>query len=147
MYTIRILGTVTDTAIIPHIGAAGTGTGITAGTTITDGIHQPGTGDGTGTTTGDGTLGMQVHIGDGMILSMTLGGALHTGQVTTGLYTDLEYIRDTSLDTILAQDPVQNRTTAGRFTMERETVLHHTTIPTGTTVQTAMLPAGQVLAV
>lgn len=144
MFMIHILGTATVTAIILHTGAAGTEAGITAGTTITDGIHQDGTGDGTGTTTGDGILGTQIHIGDGTILFMTLGGALHTGLATIGLYTDLEYIRVINLDITLVQAQVQNQPTAGRFTTERETVHRHIKMPTGTMAQTAMLQEDQV---
>lgn len=144
MFTIHIHGTATDTVFILHTGAAGTEAGITVGTAITDGIHRDGTGDGTGTTTGCGNLGMQVRIGDGMIRFMTLGGDLHTGRATIGLYTDLEYIRATNLDIILVQDQVQNRTTAGRFTTERETAHRHIKMPTGTMAQTAMLQEGQV---
>ena len=138
----RILGTVTGTACTLRTGEAGTAIGDIHGTAATAGTHQAGTGDGTGTTTGDGTLGMQIHFGDGMIRSMIHGGALHTGRAT-GLYTDLEYIRDIILDIILQPAPEQNQTMDGKFTTERGTATLHTTI-TRAMLQTAAQTAGQI---
>ena len=121
------LGTDTDTACTPHIGEACTDTGDTLGTDATAGIHQDGTGDGTGTTTGDGTLGMQIHIGDGMIRSTILGGVRHTGPAI-GLYTDLQYALAIIRDIIRLQAPAQNLAMAKKFIMEKETVPLLTTI-------------------
>lgn len=101
--------------------------GTTPGTAITDGILQAGTSDGTGTTTGVGTtLGTEVHIGDGTILSMILGGVRHTGPAIgpdTGLHTD----RDSTLATIIRditpeQALGQGQTTEGMYIMARGTV-------------------------
>ena len=113
--------------------------GTTPGTAITDGILQAGTSDGTGTTTGVGTtLGTEVHIGDGTILSMTLGGVRHTGPAIgpdTGLHTD----RDSTLATIirditLEQAQVQDLTTEGMYIMARGTVRQPIGKLAGTTV-------------
>lgn len=113
--------------------------GTTPGTAITDGILQAGTSDGTGTTTGVGTtLGTEVHIGDGTILSMILGGVRHTGPAIgpdTGLHTD----RDSTLATIirditLEQAQVQDLTTEGMYIMARGTVRQPIGKWAGTTV-------------
>lgn len=117
--------------------------GTTPGTAITDGILQAGTSDGTGTTTGVGTtLGTEVHIGDGTILSMILGGVRHTGPdigpdtgPDTGLHTD----RDSILATIIRditpeQAQVQDQTTGGMFIMARGTVRQPIGKWAGTTV-------------
>lgn len=113
--------------------------GTTPGTAITDGILQAGTSDGTGTTTGVGTtLGTEVHIGDGTILSMILGGVRHTGPAIgpdTGLHTD----RDSTLATIIRditpeQAQVQDLTTEGMYIMARGTVRQPIGKWAGTTV-------------
>ena len=113
--------------------------GTTPGTAITDGILQAGTSDGTGTTTGVGTtLGTEVHIGDGTILSMILGGARHTGPAIgpdTGLHTD----RDSTLATIIRditreQVRGQDQTTEGMYIMARGTVRQPIGKWAGTTV-------------
>jgi hypothetical protein len=113
--------------------------GTTPGTAITDGTLQAGTSDGTGTTTGVGTtLGTEVHIGDGTILSMILGGVRHTGPAIgpdTGLHTD----RDSTLATIirditLEQAQVQDLTTEGMYIMARGTVRQPIGKWAGTTV-------------
>ena len=138
------LGGATITDGTHRTGAADTDIGDTLGTAATAGTHRDGTGDGTGTTTGDGTLGMQIHIGDGMIRSMILGGDLHIGRAT-GLYTDLEYIRAIILDITLLQAQAQNQTMARRFIMEKGTAPLHITI-TRAMLHTAMLQADPVLA-
>lgn len=113
--------------------------GTTPGTAITDGTLQAGTSDGTGTTTGAGTtLGTEVHIGDGTILFMILGGVRHTGPAIgpdTGLHTD----RDSTLATIirditLEQALGQGQTTEGMYIMARGTVRQPIGKWAGTTV-------------
>lgn len=121
------LGGATVTDCITLTLEDGIQAGTTPGTAITDGTLQAGTSDGTGTTTGVGTtLGTEVHIGDGTILSMILGGVRHTGPAIgpdTGLHTD----RDSTLATIirditLEQAQVQDPTTEGMYIMARGTV-------------------------
>lgn len=113
--------------------------GTTPGTAITDGILQAGTSDGTGTTTGVGTtLGTEVHIGDGTILSMILGGVRHTGPAIgpdTGLHTDRDSILATIIrDITLEQAQVQDLTTEGMYIMARGTVRQPIGKWAGTTV-------------
>ena len=141
MYMMHHLGGATATDYTHHIGEADTATGDIRGMDVTAGIHQAGTGDGTGTTTGDGTLGMQIHTGDGTIRSMTLGGDLHTGQAT-GLYTDLQYIRDINQVTIRTQGQAPNLTMEERYITAKGTATLHTTI-TKAMFQTANHREGQ----
>ena len=133
------LGGATVTDCITLTLEDGIQAGTTPGTAITDGTLQAGTSDGTGTTTGVGTtLGTEVHIGDGTILSMILGGVRHTGPAIgpdTGLHTD----RDSTLATIirditLEQAQVQDPTTEGMYIMARGTVRQPIGKWAGTTV-------------
>ena len=133
------LGGATVTDCITLTLEDGIQAGTTPGTAITDGTLQAGTSDGTGTTTGVGTtLGTEVHIGDGTILSMILGGVRHTGPAIgpdTGLHTD----RDSTLATIirditLEQAQVQDLTTEGMYIMARGTVRQPIGKWAGTTV-------------
>lgn len=133
------LGGATVTDCITLTLEDGIQAGTTPGTAITDGTLQAGTSDGTGTTTGVGTtLGTEVHIGDGTILSMILGGVRHTGPAIgpdTGLHTD----RDSTLATIirditLEQAQVQDLTTEGIYIMARGTVRQPIGKWAGTTV-------------
>ena len=140
-YTILRLGGATVTDGTHHTGEEDTVIGDILGTAATAGTHRDGTGDGTGTTTGDGTLGTPVLIGDGMIRFMILGGDLHIGQAT-GLFTDREYTLDIILDITRLQALVQSPTMAKRSITEKGTATLHTTI-TGAMSQTAMQQADQ----
>ena len=136
MYMMHHLGGATATDYTHHTGEADTATGDILGMAVTAGIHQAGTGDGTGTTTGDGTLGMQIHGWGCMIRSMTLGGDLHTGQAT-GLYTDLQYIRDINRVTIRTQGQAPNLTMEERYITAKGTAILLTII-TEVTFQATM---------
>lgn len=133
------LGGATVTDCITLTLEDGIQAGTTPGTAITDGTLQAGTSDGTGTTTGVGTtLGTEVHIGDGTILSMILGGVRHTGPAIgpdTGLHTDRDSILATIIrDITLEQAQVQDLTTEGMYIMARGTVRQPIGKWAGTTV-------------
>lgn len=133
------LGGATVTDCITLTLEDGIQAGTTPGTAITDGTLQAGTSDGTGTTTGVGTtLGTEVHIGDGTILSMILGGVRHTGPAIgpdTGLHTDRDSILATIIrDITLEQAQVQDLTTGGMYIMARGTVRQPIGKWAGTTV-------------